>query len=80
MGINTMQSAITELNLYDLAADDYHVWLTKNKEFGYNLEIESDDGHKYLENKLHPYAADSLADFCRSYLHCYEKINEDLMA
>jgi hypothetical protein len=68
---------IMELSLYDLGAVDYDVWLNKNKDFGYYLEIESEDGHAFIEEQLHPFAADALADFCRRYLHGYDKLNQN---
>ena len=66
-----MNLHLTELNLYNLMADDCNVWLNKNEKFGFTLELEYDDGSTFIDNNLHPCAAESLADFCKRFLRLY---------
>lgn len=68
------ERTIHDLTVAELMGDDHSVWLGKNKEFGYILEIENEEGKTIIEKYIHPYAAESLADFCRRYLGFYEKI------
>lgn len=67
---------LNDVTLYDLMAEDLDVWLGKNKEFGFILEIDDENGNELVtEKQIHPCAANSLADFCRSYLHSYDRIS-----
>lgn len=71
-----MSRNICEVTLYDLMAEDFTVWVGKNKQFGFDLEIEGDDETlKIEESGVHPYAMDSFADLCRRFLHFYDKAN-----
>lgn len=63
------------ITLYDLMAEDLDVWLGKNKEFGFLLHIDNDEGEVVNEKEIHPYAADSFAAFCRRYLHSYDRVS-----
>ncbi len=66
--------SINEITLYDLMAEDLDVWFSSNKQFGFDLEIDDENGDELIREKgVHPFAADSLADFCRSYLFCYDR-------
>ena len=69
--------SICAISLYDISGNDFDVWLSKNKHFGFDLEVEDCAGNKHIELGMHPCAADSLADFCRQYLHCYDKLNKE---
>lgn len=64
---------IDELSLYELGGQDFEVWLSKNNE-GFILDLEADDGTVFQEKGLSDYAAEALADFCRHYLHCYDRL------
>jgi len=65
---------ICEMSLYDLMAEDLDVWISRDKQFGFNLEIDDENGEPLVrEESIHPCAADSFADFCRRYLHAYDK-------
>jgi hypothetical protein len=75
-----MTKTINELTLYELAGEDFDVWLSENKKFGFDLELEREDGQVFVEKGIHPYAAESLADFCRRYLHAYERITKEVAA
>lgn len=68
------ERTINDLTVAELMGDDHSVWLGKNKEFGYVLEVENDEGEVIIEKCINPYAAESLASFCRRYLSFYEKI------
>ena len=69
-----MQS-INDITLSDIMAEDLDVWVSKNKEFGFVLQIDNEKGEEIVcEKCIHPYAAESFADFCRRYLSCYERI------
>lgn len=74
-GKNNLPSrTINDLTVAELMGDDHSVWLGKNKEFGYILEVENDEGEIITEKFIHPHAAESLASFCRRYLSFYEKL------
>lgn len=68
------ERTLNNLTVAELMGDDHSVWLGKNKEFGFVLEIENDEGQTIIEKCINPYAAESLASFCRRYLSFYEKI------
>ncbi len=62
-----------ELTLYDLMAEDLDVWVSKDKGFGFRVEIDDEDGCELMrEEGVHPFAAESFAIFCRQYLRAYE--------
>lgn len=64
---------IGEITLEELMGEDFQVWMKKNNRFGFDLEIEGEEGFAVVQGDgIHPYAADSFAAFCRSYLHAYE--------
>ena len=61
--------------LGELMADDYDIYLSKNKISGYDLEISGPDLH--LEEKgIHEYAIESFAEICRNFLWFYDKLKE----
>lgn len=70
-------STLSDVTLYDLMSQDLDVWISKHKEFGFNLCIDNGacdvliDAH---EGRIHPYAAESFAVFCRNYLYAYERV------
>ena len=64
-----------EITLYDLMAEDLDVWVSKNKKFGFDLEIEDEKGQVIVDEKgIHPFAMESYADMCRRFLHFYDKV------
>ncbi len=68
---------LSQVTLYDLMAEDLDIWIGKGKNFGFNLQIDDENGNELVnENHIHPCAADSFADFCRSYLASYDKASE----
>ena len=57
-------------------AEDLDVWLGKNKDFGFLLQIDDENGEGLIDEKcIHPCAMESFADFCRRYLHSYDRIS-----
>jgi len=74
-----MSKNIENISLYDLMAEDLTVWISRNKTFGYNLEIEGDDPSERISLQgLHAYAMESFSDFCRRFLHFYDQVkNQD---
>lgn len=65
---------INEISLYDLMAEDLGVWIRIDGKFGFNLQIDDENGDILMdEENIHPCAAESFADFCTSYLTAYEK-------
>lgn len=65
--------SISELSLYDLMGQEYELWLTNNKEFGFDLEITSEDeGVKIRALGVHPFAIESFADFCKRFVNQYD--------
>lgn len=71
-------ATINDLTLYDLMAEDFSVWLGKNKSFGYDLHLDGmDSGSPEIkEEGIHPCAIDSMAEFCNRFLHFYNKLNK----
>ncbi len=68
---------MTSITFYDLMAEPLEIWLLKNKDFGYALEMDDENGDELLRVKcIHPDAIDSFAYFCRSFLNDYDRIND----
>lgn len=72
-----IKKGLEDITLYDLMADENQVWLGKNDEYGYLMEIENDESTEpYLrEVGITPHAVESLASFCRRFLNLYDRIN-----
>lgn len=65
---------MNDVTLYDLMAEDLDVWVSLNKKFGFDLQIDNENGEPIVDIKgVHPIAADSFADFCRRYLVSYDR-------
>ena len=68
-----MRRTISDVSLYELMAEDYSIWVSKNNKFGFDLQIESDDCELAINEKgIHPCAMESFADLCRGFLHFYD--------
>lgn len=68
----------TNITLYDLMAEDLCVWVQRNKKFGFDLHIEGDDPTERIEiSGVHSHAMESFSDFCRRFLHFYDKLQDD---
>ena len=66
---------MNDVTLYDLMAEDLDVWITKNKTFGFDLQIDNENGETIVDEEgVHPFAIESYADMCRRFLHFYDKI------
>jgi len=70
-----MIKAIKDINLYDLMGVDHEVHVKRNAKFGFDLEVTNDEeSSTYVEKEIHPYAIESLASFCRYFLHSYSNV------
>jgi hypothetical protein len=68
---------ISNITLYDLMAQDLDVWVSRDNR-GFNIDIDDENGNCLVsENQIHPFAADSFADFCRRYLASYDKLIDE---
>lgn len=67
---------INGVTLADLMGEDLNVWVGKNKEFGYVIEIDGEDGQTLSEKCIHPDAMESMAYFCRRFLRFYDQLEE----
>lgn len=66
------------MTLNDLMAENLDVWVNANQHFGFDIQIDGEDGGSLVDVKgVHPFAADSFADFCRRYLASYDKANKE---
>ncbi len=72
-----MKKTIHEITLYDLAGCEHEVWLSDNSITGLTLDITNEDGQRFEEKGFHKCAAEGLADFCKSYLRTYERLNNN---
>lgn len=58
--------------IYDIMSQDHEVYVKKNKKFGVDIAIQDEDQNVILDETVHPFAARSMADFCRQYLRFYD--------
>jgi hypothetical protein len=66
---------LKDINIYALMGADHNVYLKRNSKFGFDLEVINDEDNVIYEGgELHPYAVDSLASFCRCFLHGYSSL------
>lgn len=66
---------LSSISLGDLSAEYMTVYLVSNvndKDY-LHIEVEDENGINVLSDKIHKFAAESLADFCRQYLRIYKK-------
>jgi predicted flavoprotein YhiN len=71
-------TSTSNITLYDLMAQDLDVWITRSSKLGFKIEISGENGENLVEeDRIHPFAADSLADFCRSYLRNYDRVTNE---
>jgi hypothetical protein len=65
---------LEDITLSDLMAEEFDVWITRNKKFGFDLDIENKEGDVIVHAKgIHHLAMDSYADMCRRFLYFYDK-------
>jgi hypothetical protein len=68
---------ISNITLYELMAQGLDVWVSRSNKQGFKIEIDGEDGQSLVcDEPIHPYAAESFADFCRSYLASYDRVIE----
>ena len=66
--------SIEDLTLSEMMGQEMDVWVTRNKKFGFDIQINNENGEMVANDKgIHPYATDAFADFCRRYLAFYDK-------
>jgi len=70
---------IGDITLEDLMAEDYYAFIKNHPKFGYNMTLVSDE----VEDDVvcvgaHPDAIESLANFCRSFLASYSRLEPSL--
>ena len=66
---------IKDINIHQLMGIDHDVHIKRNSKFGFDLEIINDEDKVTYEGEgIHPYAIESLASFCRYFLHGYSNL------
>jgi hypothetical protein len=70
---------LSTISIYDLMGQDYNVWIKKEPNFNYTLLVESDEFESdvFAEEDAHQFSLESLAQFCRSFLRQYDKLEAD---
>lgn len=67
---------LTDINLYDLAGEDWYVLAKESTGFGYDLTLINEDEDKEVNmRELHPVALASLAKTCKKLYEAIEKLN-----
>lgn len=70
--------SVHSISLGDIMGEDHDVWIQKNSNFGFNIEIDDENSIPILKEKgVHPYAMDSLALFCKKFLNRYQRYQGD---
>lgn len=70
-----MDMKLKDLNMYELMGLDHDVHIRRNNKFGFDLQIINDEEKITYEHKeLHPISIESLAAFCRCFLHSYSSL------
>ena len=73
------ETTICSMSVYELMADDLDVWLQRNKDHTYQLTVEGfEEDSPAVDEAVHRCAIDSMADFCRRFLHSYERLNREM--
>lgn len=66
--------SLERLSIYDVLGEEHNIFLKKNTRHGFDLLVQNvDSSDEFGETGLHPYAIQSLAAFCRSFLRGYNK-------
>ena len=70
---------LSTISIYDIMGHDYNVWIKKERDFNYTLRVESDEFENdvFAEEDAHQFCLESLAQFCRSFLRQYDKLEVD---
>jgi hypothetical protein len=68
--------SIHDITIADIMGEDLNIWIGKNKEFGYIMEIDGENGRALSEKCIHPFAMESMAYFCRRFLGFYDQLEE----
>lgn len=72
-----VMKGLEDVTLSDLMGEDHYVWVSRNKGYGYLMEIENHESNEpYLrEVGINECAMESLAMFCRRFLGFYDKVS-----
>jgi len=73
-----MKTTINNLTIYEVMALDWDVSLSVNKKSGFDLLLHSNDVYA-VEEGISESAIESLAYFCKQYLHDYNRIASTLL-
>jgi len=66
---------ISNVTLYELMAEDLDIWVSKSKEFGFDLVIQNEEYETIVDEKeIHPFAMEAYADMCRRFLCFYDRV------
>ncbi|HAU1312558.1 TPA: hypothetical protein F8R99_14325 [Legionella pneumophila] len=66
--------SVHSISLGDIMGEDHDVAIQKNKQFGFDIEIDNDNSQTILrEEGIHPYAIKSFALFCKRFLNSYSR-------
>lgn len=60
------------LTIDELMGEDFYPYIAKNKSWGFYLSIEGEGDEEMEATKIHPDAMESMANFCRKFLHFYD--------
>lgn len=78
--LNDLKS-LSEISLHDLMAEDFSLYISKNKTFGFDIELEGENKDMCISQKgVHLYAIESFASVCRQYLKFYDGFIEGKFA
>lgn len=61
------------LTIDELMGEDHYPYIVKNKNWGFDFTVEGEGPEEMEATKIHPAAMESMADFCRKFLHFYDK-------
>ncbi len=75
-----MKKTLHDVSVSDLMGIDHTVWIKKNPRFGFDIEVQNDEDtyEVFQEKELHPYAIESLAEFCRRFLQSYSRFEGEI--
>lgn len=70
---------LSELSLYDIMGEDHYIYLNKNHNGTYALEISNEDAKPVVcDYNIHPFAVEGLALFCKRFLNIYSRYNPNI--
>lgn len=67
---------LTSITLHELMGESFDLWVGKNTQFGYIVELENEASEISREEQISPVAMDNFARICRHFLFCYDRIQD----